>query len=135
MAVETGFRDIDAPDIGVGSDDQMSGDFDAIFANWQYLAAVAWRGYENYGCGAVVVSVAVDCADVTYASGSLPESYARLVAAYNPLDEVVIVVRHADGEQAYRLGGLPTPRECAAQASHYATSANLYCVPRGCLPQ
>ncbi|HUI24474.1 MAG TPA: hypothetical protein VL403_00205 [Candidatus Kryptonia bacterium] len=135
MAVETHLKDVEEPTVGVGRSDQTSGDFEAIFANWPYLAAVAWRGYDNSGCGAVVVSVAEGCADVAYASGSLPSSYAHLVAAYDPLEEVVIVVRHSESEQAYRLSGRPTPRECAEQAVTYTTSANLYCVPQDCWPQ
>ena len=135
MAVETHFKDVEEPTVGVGRSDQTSGDFEAIFDNWSYLAAVAWRGYDNFGCGAVVVSVADGCADVAYASGSLPESYAHLVATYDPLEEVVIVVRHAEGEQAYRLSGRPTPRECAEQVAWCTPGANLYCVPQDSWPQ
>ena len=78
--------------------DHTDGDLDSIFSNWQYLAAVAWRGYQTLGCGTVVVNVSAELAEVSYAGGALPENYTRLVERYDPLEQLVIVVRHSTGE-------------------------------------
>jgi hypothetical protein len=111
-------------------DDHTDGDLDSIFSNWQYLAAVAWRGYQTLGCGTVVVSVSDEIADVSYAGGALPENYTRLVERYDPFEQLVIVVRHSTGEHLYLLSGQPSPPECAGSRDVRAMNANVY-VPCG----
>ena len=113
-------------EIGAGCDDHTDGDLDSIFLNWQFLAAVAWRGYETLGCGTVVVNVSAERADVTYAGGALPESYTRFVERYDPLEQLVVVVRHSTAEHIYLLSGRPSPRECAAVGGVPPLNANIY---------
>jgi hypothetical protein len=110
--------------------DDTERDLDNIFSNWHVLAALAWQGYATRGCGAVVVSLAVECADVAYTSGILPRAYARYVDRYNPREQIVVVVRHPDGEQVYLLTGHPTPRDCFEQSVAQPTTADLYRIPR-----
>ena len=109
-----------------GCGDHSEGDLDSIFSNWQYLAAVAWRGYQTLGCGTVVVNVSDEIADVSYAGGALPDSYTRLVERYDPFEQLVIVVRHSTGEQVYMLSGQPSPPECAETRDVRPMDANVY---------
>ena len=87
--------------------DHADSDLDSIFSNWQYLAAVAWRGYQMLGCGTVVVNVSDEVAEVSYAGGTLPENYTRLIERYDPFEQLVVVVRHTSGEHLYLLTGQP----------------------------
>ncbi len=114
--------------------DHTDGDLDSIFSNWQYLAAVAWRGYQTLGCGTVVVNVCAEIADVSYVGGALPEHYTRLVERYDPLAQLVIVVRHSTGEHVYLLSGQPSPPECAERRNVRPVNANVY-VPCGSMVQ
>ncbi len=111
-------------------DHQTRFDMDAIFANWQFLAAVGWRGYEAEGCGAVVVTVAGEDAGVAYASGAAMAPYSRSVERYHPLEQIVVVVRHQTGEHIYVLNGWPSPRECCETAAVYLESAGVCRVPQ-----
>ena len=106
--------------------DHADGDLDSIFSNWQYLAAVAWRGYQTLGCGTVVVNVSDEIGDVSYASGPLPENYTRLIERYDPFEQLVIVVRHSTGEHLYLLSGEPSPPECAETRDVRPMNANVY---------
>ena len=112
------------------SDHQTRFDMDAIFANWQLLAAVGWRGYQTDGCGAVVVTVADDNAGVAYASGAATASYTRFVERYDPLEQIVVVVRHPTGEHTYVLNGWPSPRECCETPPVNLENASVSCVPQ-----
>jgi hypothetical protein len=103
-------------------------DMDAIFSNWQLLAAVGWRGYQAQGCGAVVVTVAGEAAGIAYAGGTPSATYARFVEGYDPLEQIVVVVRHETGEHAYVLKGWPSPRECC-EAPPADRMSTLYCAP------
>jgi hypothetical protein len=96
-----------------GLNEHADCDLDAIFSNWQFLAAVAWRGYEELGCGVVVVTVSAGCGAVSYVGRTVPASYTRLVERYDPFAELVIVVRHASVEHVYLLRGQPAPPDCA----------------------
>ncbi len=109
-------------------DIQARFDMDAIFCNWQLLAAVGWKGYEALGCGAVVVTVTDDNGGITYAGGTPSASYARFVEGYDPLEQIVVVVRHENGEHAYVVNGWPSPRECCETAPVDRMST-VYCVP------
>ncbi len=111
-------------------DQQTRFDMDAIFANWQFLAAVGWRGYEAEGCGAVVVTVAGEDAGVAYASGAATASYAHFVEHYDPVEQIVVVVRHSTGEQTYMLNGWPSPRECCETAPVNPEHAGVVCLPQ-----
>ena len=73
-----------------GCGDHTEGDLDSIFSNWCYLAALAWRGYQDVGCGAIVVNVSSDVADVSYAGGSPADHYTRYVERYDPSAQLVI---------------------------------------------
>ena len=106
--------------------DHTEGDFDSIFSNWQYLAAIAWRGYQTLGCGTVVVNVSAEIAEVSYTGGALPENYTRFVERYDPFEQLVIVVRHATGEHVYLLSGEPSPPECAETRDVPPMNANVY---------
>ncbi|HVN88095.1 MAG TPA: hypothetical protein VMW17_24900 [Candidatus Binatia bacterium] len=116
------------------SDEQSVWDFDAIFSNWQFLAAVAWQGYLSDGPGVVVVSVADECADVGYMSGALPTGYGVLVEQYDPRKQIVVVVRHDGSERTYVLNGFPTPRDCFVAGAAPMTDLSVYCVPVGRWP-
>ena len=63
MAFETHGSEVTTGAVGVCAD-HTDGDLDSIFLNWQFLAAVAWRGYQGLGCGTVVVNVSDEIADV-----------------------------------------------------------------------
>ncbi len=130
MAVEVHTKHSGAAVMADRCDDHVHCDMDAIFSNWQFLAAVAWRGYQTHGCGAVVVSLAIECADVAYASGALPASYARFVERYDPLEQIVVVVRHHADEHVYVMNGWPSPQKCFEAGAVHTMNASLYCLPR-----
>ena len=130
MAYETyGSEESEDPGATAVCRDHMDGDLDAIFLNWQFLAAAGWRGFQTLGCGAVVVNLSAEYANVSYASGMLAENYTRFVERYDPRQQLVIVVRHATGEHAYLLNGQPPPQECFETGSLHAINANVNCVP------
>jgi hypothetical protein len=106
--------------------DHTDADLDSIFLNWQFLGAVAWRGYQALGCGTVVVDVSDERVAVSYAGGALPETYTRFVERYDPLEELVIVVRHATGEHVYLLSGRPSPQACTETGSAHPMYGNLH---------
>jgi len=109
-----------------GCGDHSDADLESIFSNWSYLAAVAWRGYEDLGCGVVVVTVASELADVSYVGGPQAEQYTRYVERYDPTRQLVIVVRHRSGEHAYLLSGVPAPPECASTGAIRSTTGSMY---------
>ncbi len=115
-----------ASTIAGGCGDHTDGDLDSIFSNWSYLAAIAWRGYQDIGCGAVVVNVATEIADVSYAGGGLADQYTRYIERYDPSEQVVIVVRHPTGEHVYMLSGAPSPPQCASSGAVRSLSTSIY---------
>jgi hypothetical protein len=133
MATESLHEEGQEPDAAGACRDHVEHDWKSIFHNWRFLAAIAWRGFETYGCGAVVVSVGAECADVAYAAGAVPASYAHLVARYNPREQ--IVVRHGADQHAYVVDGRPSPRECSAAESLRLMDTGVHCVPRSGVPQ
>ena len=127
MAFETQRREGSSPSgTAGGCGDHTEGDLDSIFSNWNYLAAIAWRGYQDVGCGAVVVNVSSEIADVSYAGGTLAEQYTRYVERYDPFEQLVIVVRHPTGEHVYLLSGAPTPPECASTGAVRSLTTSVY---------
>jgi len=87
-------------------------DLDAIFANWCVLAAIAWQGFLTEGCGAVVVDIIGERAQISYRSAAPPRCHARVIECYDPYEQMVVVVQHQHGESVYRLNGRPSPRDC-----------------------
>ena len=126
MAFDTNGSEAWGSMVATGLCDHTDGDLDSIFSNWQYLAAVAWRGYHTLGCGTVVVNVSEEIAEVSYAGGALPDNYTRLVERYDPLEQLVVVVRHSTGEQIYMLSGEPPPPACAETRDVRPMDANVY---------
>ena len=135
MAVETQNDEADMTGKVDQIDDDTYWNFNAIFANWRFLAAMAWRGFQAQGCGAIVISVGEACADVAYVGGMLPASYAALVECYDPRKQIVAVVRYPNSEQIYLLNGWPSPEECARAAVTPLKDANVHCVPKERWPQ
>ena len=101
-------------------------DLEAIFTNWHCLAALAWEGYLTQGYGALVVTVDDVGADIEYSSAAPPRCHARLVERYNPLEQVVVVVRRPEGEYVYLLAGQPSPQECFESASAETMMATVH---------
>src|SRR3712207_1342647 len=84
-----------------------------IAANWETLAALAWRGYLSLGRGALRVreSLFIDAppgdlllgqvAYVREEAGAIGE----LVSSYDPEREIVCSIARADGARTYQLRG------------------------------
>jgi len=91
-------------------------DLDAILYDWRRLAALGWYGFVTSGRGVVVVSLGTRGPALGFEPGPPCRCHARWVSAYDPTEEVLIVVRRGDQEWIYRLGGWPTPPEAFGEA-------------------
>jgi hypothetical protein len=134
-------------DLPAGRESRQS-HVDFIMLNWHLLGALAWRGYQVEGAGAIIINARkakelwmigsgkvldigrTPCLYLSQASmdrvGGWPDvDTARMVHEYDPEEEVVLVILRSDGgvsEYRIRAPNLPNPREC--HRSHGAELAS-----------
>ena len=86
-------------------------DPDMFLVHWRRIAATAFNGFLLYGRGVVLMGPDMS---VTYQTQPrLCECCAPVLATYNPLKTVVVLVGH----DLFELMGWPTPEEAFAEVS------------------
>ena len=101
-------------------------DLDAMLADWPRIAALAHRGFVLQGRGALVVEVWPNGPRYTYHAGGSCDCCREAVGSYDPDEQVVVVVRRAESERVYVVGGWPSPADMHALASADTTGATVH---------
>ena len=98
----------------------MAADIAYIKANWAVLAAEAWSGWVEHGCGAMLIDLGSGLSPLAgyrtrlaanrHASGWPSAAIAAQVQHYDPQSEIIILVLRNDQTlMAYRLGSTALP--------------------------
>jgi hypothetical protein len=95
-------------DVPEGATDPL---LDLLLWHWLRIAAAAWEGYQTRGRGAVVMLIQGGRTGFSYRRGAPCPCHARWVEAYDPNEQVVVVLRRdgAKAESVHILGGWPSP--------------------------
>ena len=100
-------------------------DFEKILADWDFLAANAYRDFLEYGPGTLVIEVSEDDhAELAFlpAASACCEGCRRLLRPYDPQTQAVIAILREGSQQVYVLAaGLISPKD----AHETATAATL----------
>lgn len=92
---------------------------DAIVIAWITVATVAWEGFLSHGRGAVFVTEGAAGTITAFRPGPPCACHRQWVEAYDPAEQVVVVVRNGESDNGciHVVSGWPRPEDAYAEST------------------